>query len=100
MKLEDLIYPMTFATINSDAFEEFNVKRGDLVFVAGTKSVPLSEDDLYTQRVKMLVHLTENEHICTPDIYMMDPASLTKLSDDENKRLIDLANEHANATIN
>ena len=95
VKLNDLIYPMTFAKINSDAFEEHEVYKGDTIFVAGTKAVPISDEDPYTQRVKMFVHLLdETEKVDTASgLFLMDPHSLVNVDKEENERLIELNGE-------
>lgn len=86
--MENLIYPMTFVAINSDAFVEHGVENGDIVFVAGTKAVPVSEADPYTQRVKMFVHILDGEKIDTASgLFLMDPNSLVNIDKDEQKRL-------------
>jgi len=94
-KLNNLIYPMTFATINSDAFEEHEVFKGDTVFVAGTKAVPVSDEDPYTQRVKMFIHLVDDEEKVdtASGLFLMDPHSLLNVSKEENERLIELNGE-------
>lgn len=92
MNIEALIHPMTFAAINSDAFVEHGVNKGDIVFVAGTRAVPISDDDLYTQRVKMFVHkINEDETIdFKGGLFLMDPNSLVNIDKGENDRLFEL----------
>lgn len=86
--MNNLIYPMTFVAINSNAFVEHGVEKGDIVFVAGTKAVPVSDEDPYTQRVKMFVHILDNEKIDTASgLFLMDPNSLINISAEKNKRL-------------
>ena len=100
---EDLIYPMTFVSVNTDKFEneEGGIKNGDVVFVAGMKVLPLSEDDPYTQRVFIYVQPVVEDYInMEGGFYLLDPIHLTNLPKDENKRLVDLAQERADATIN
>ncbi len=89
-EMKDLIYPRTFVAINSDAFVEHGIEKGTIVFVAGTKAVPVSEEDPYTQRVKMFVHILDEEKIDTSSgLFLMDPHSLINISSEENKRLLD-----------
>jgi len=90
----DLIYPMTFVAINSDAFVEHGVERGDIVFVAGHQVVPVSEEDPYTQRVKMIVNrLDDKDFIVQEGMYLMDPSSLINISIQEGLRLTEI-NDH------
>lgn len=90
----DLIYPMTFVAINSDAFVEHGVERGDIVFVAGHQVVPVSEEDPYTQRVKMIVNrLDGDSNIIHEGMYLMDPNSLINISKEEGTRLTEI-NDH------
>lgn len=79
-----------FCEVVSDKFVEHGVKRGHRVYVVGTKALPLSENDPYTQRIKMLVHRMEGDHIISKEIYLMDPISILKLDDNEQKRLHDV----------
>ena len=101
---EDLIYPMTFVYVNTDKFENeegIKLMKGDVLFVAGTRSLPISEDDPYTTRVFIYTQPVVDDYIdTTAQIYILDPVSVTNVDKEENKRLLDLAVERANATIN
>lgn len=100
---EDLIYPMTFVYVNTNKFaeEEGGIEKGDIVFVAGTKSLPLSEDDPYTQRIFVYVQPVVDDYIDdTKGFYLMDPINLANLLPEDNERLLNLAQERADATIN
>jgi hypothetical protein len=59
------------------------MKEGDIVWVAGNKAAPITEDDPYTQRLYMIVHKVENNHIITKPLYIIDPAALEKIEDDK-----------------
>lgn len=99
---EDLIYPMTFVTVNTDKFEneEGGIKKGDIVFVAGNKVLPISEDDPYTQRIFIYVQPVVNDYIdMEGGFYLLDPIHLSNLSKEENKRLVELAQERADAMV-
>lgn len=98
---DDLIYPMTFVTINTNKFEgeEGGIKLGEVVFVAGTKILPISEDDPYTQRVFVYVQPVVDDYIDMEHFYLMDPIHVTNLPKEENERLLQLAQERADATV-
>lgn len=100
---DDLIRPMTFVYVNTDKFENEEVKltKGDVLFVAGSRALPLSEVDPYTQRIFIYAQPVVDDYIdTTAEIYILDPINVTNLSEDENERLYKLAEERANATIN
>lgn len=101
--MDNLIYPMTFVAIDSDAFVEHGVKRNDVVFVVGTKSVPVSEEDPYTQRVKMFVHKINPDNTInyTGGMYLMDPKSLSNISQEEHDLFEDINfPKEEDATVN
>lgn len=77
-----------FCQIVSDKFEEHGVKRNTLVYVVGTKALPMSEEDPYTQRIKMVVHLVDhNLHVIFDKMYIMDPDSIQKVDENKQKNL-------------
>lgn len=97
----DLIYPMTFVYVNTDKFEgeEAGIKKGDIVFVAGTRSLPLTEDDPYTTRVFIYVQPVVDDYIDNDrGFYILDPVSVTNLPPEDNERLLALAQERVDAT--
>lgn len=100
---EDLIFPMTFVSVNTDKFEKEDggIKKGDILFVAGDKAFPVSEEDPYTQRVFLYVQPVKEDHIDTSKgFYIIDPISVTNLPAEENERLLKILQEWADATIN
>ncbi len=74
-----------FCEVVSDKFVEEGIKRGYIVYVAGHKALPITEEDPYTQRIKFFVH-TYNPHIyeMSKALYLMDPDSLLPV--DNNKQ--------------
>jgi len=78
-----------FCQIVSDKFEaEHGVKRNTIVYVVGTKALPMSEEDPYTQRIKMIVHIVDhNLHVVFDKMYIMDPDSLHKVDDSKQRTL-------------
>jgi hypothetical protein len=73
----------------TDAFVKEGVKRGHLVYVAGHKALPISEEDPYTQRIKFFIH-TYNaiEKVMGKELYLMDANSLVPLDKRETDRLL------------
>lgn len=71
-----------FCEVVTDKFEEHGVKRGHVVYVAGHKALPISEEDPYTQRIKFFTHLF-NQHTgeIAPALYLMDPMSILPVSE-------------------
>lgn len=79
--------PDDFATVVADSFiVKDKMNKGDVVWIAGTKAVPINEADPYTQRLCMIVHKVENKHIITKPLYIIDPAALEKITEDKDYR--------------
>lgn len=101
MAIEDIwINPMEFVTITNDKLEADGLVNGSTVFVANVKAFPTTEEDPWTQRIKLIVHKTMNDHIDTASgFYLIDPSSVVKLSKEENARLYKIAEERAEAIL-
>lgn len=86
---DNLIRPSDYCLINTDKFEENEgVKRGQRVWIAGHRALPISEEDPYTQRIKFYVHLLDKDGLLIlPNMYIMDPNSLKKVGKNEAKKL-------------
>lgn len=86
-----------FCKLVSDKFEA--VKRGHLLYVAGHKPLPISEEDPYTQRIKFFVHLVSHDgKIDTTKLYLMDANSMQKVSNSKKKQLLEIAKADENST--
>lgn len=98
------IEPLDFVEVVTDKFEEHGVKRGHIVFVAAVKAFPESENDPYTQRIKMLVHLVKDDHVqYEGGLFIMDPHSLQQVSPLRQRNLTNILAQDTdadNATIN
>lgn len=84
-----LIQSGDFCQVVSDKFVHEAVKRNHIVYIAGHRIFPVSEEDPYTQRVKFLVRLMKDGHIDKEDqrLFLMDPVSLAKVSTTKQKKL-------------
>lgn len=102
MTIEDKwLRPMEFVRITNDKLEKDGLPTGSLVFIGNLKAFPVSEEDPWTQRIKLLVHKTVDDYIDTSTgIYIIDPASVEKIDKDEHDRIYKLNEERAIATIN
>jgi hypothetical protein len=79
-----------FCEVVSDKFVEEGIKRGHIVYVAGHKALPISEEDPYTQRIKFFVHLyNEHERTMSKDIYLMDPNSMLPVDVKAGEKFLD-----------
>jgi len=79
-----------FCEVVSDKFVEHGVKRGHLIYVAGHKALPISDEDPYTQRIKFFVHLyNPHEHTMGKELLLMDPNSLSRFDDEKIKALLE-----------
>ncbi len=74
-----------FCRLTTDKLTNDGLKEGTRVFIAGTQVVPISADDLYTQRIKLLAAPLEDNHINSAKIYLIDPNSVKRLG----KRLVE-----------
>lgn len=83
-----------FCFINTDKFEkEQGVKRGQRVYIAGHRALPISEEDPYTQRIKFLVNLVNDGKVEFVPIYLMDPDSLKLVGKREQEKLLEKLQE-------
>jgi hypothetical protein len=82
-----------FCKIVTDKFEEHGVKRNHLVYVAGHRALPITEEDPYTQRIKFTCHLVTNNHVVWEHLYLMDANSVQKVSKSQQKKLTSILNE-------
>lgn len=101
MAIEDVwINPMEFVRITNDKLEADGLANGSTVFVANVKAFPMTEDDPWTQRIKLIVHKMENDYINTAaGFFLIDPSSVEKLPKEENSRLYAIAEERAEAIL-
>ena len=101
MAIEDIwINPMEFVRITNDKLEADGLVNGSTVFVANVKAFPMTEEDPWTQRIKLIIHKMENDYINTgAGFFLIDPASVEKLPQEENERLYAIAQERAEATL-
>lgn len=101
MAIEDIwINPMEFVRITNDKLEADGLVNGSTVFVANVKAFPMTEEDPWTQRIKLIVHKTENDYIDTKGgFFLIDPSSVEKLPQEENDRLYKIAQERSEAIL-
>lgn len=85
--MDNLIRNGDFCEIVTDKFIPEGVKRGSIVWVAGHKALPISQEDPYTQRIKFFVHIVRDKHVKPDKLYVMDPVSIQKLSERKQKAL-------------
>lgn len=78
-----------FCEIVSDKFTDQGIKRGHIVYVAGHKALPISEEDPYTQRIKFFVHLyDEQQKRMGKEIYLMDANSILPLDEKVQEKML------------
>ena len=72
-----MINPLDVVVITNDKLEADGLPINTRVIVAGLKALPLTEDDPYTQRIKLFVQkINETEDGVEGPIFMIDPASV------------------------
>lgn len=81
-----------FCEIVSTEFKDDGLKRGNYVFVAGQRAFPISEEDMYTQRIVFLCHKCDRkgELDMKAGFYLIDPNSLLKLPEDKQERMYEV----------
>ncbi len=101
-EIKKMVKPGDYCRFLGKNLESHGIKDKDVVYVAGSKVVPIDSNDLYTQRILFLIHATDNENIpIVPDTYFVDPRNLKKVGQKMMKELegnLDKALD--NATIN
>lgn len=83
--IENAIKPDDFCQLVSDKFDKWGMPEGSYVYVASTKALPESEEDIYWQRIKMICHPArpdEEDLIDTTKLVFIDPSNLVKVDDD------------------
>jgi hypothetical protein len=90
-----VVFPMDFVRITNDKLADDGLFLDDIVFVQHTKAFPLTEEDPYTQRVKFIVRrVTSVDKVELSDnAFMIDPASVERISDEGNVKLFKLLEE-------
>ncbi len=79
-----------FCKLVTDKFADIGVKRGHLVYVAGHKAFPISEEDPYTQRIKFFVNLyNPHTYDMGKELHLMDANSIQSVPEDEQKALLE-----------
>lgn len=93
------IHTMEFVRVTTDKLEGDGLPAGSIVMVGALKALPVSEEDPWTQRIKLFVHKTENDYVdVAAGIFVIDPTSVEKLSEEENERIYKVNQERADAT--
>lgn len=93
MNLEELIRVGNFTTIKGDGLAENGLPADSLVYVAGSRTLPVDEADPYLQRVYFIVCPTEDEEVDTGRFILVQGTSLDKVPEDEQERLDKLFKE-------
>ncbi len=94
MNTDKLIRSLDFCQIVSDKFaDEIGVKRNHVVYVAGLKALPVSDEDPYTQRIKFFCHLVKDDHVDATKLYIVDPTSIQKVGKLKQKKLTQILSE-------
>ena len=89
--MKKLIRPMDFCVIKGKKLNKDGFFKGDLVFVAGTKLLPSNAKDPYVQRIYMICERTTKAgYVDHSNMYLMDPRSLTKVTDERQEELTEL----------
>lgn len=73
----EMFRELDLVEITTDKLTEDGLNLGDKVVVAAVKAFPVSEEDPYTQRVKLFVQkINENNNGVVGNIFVIDPTSV------------------------
>lgn len=81
------IHDGDFCLMNTDKHDDIGIKRGQRVYIAGHRAVPISAEDPYTQRIKFFCHTVDNGLVTFGKIYMFDALSLKHVGKKEADKL-------------
>jgi hypothetical protein len=86
---DKLIKADDFCEVVTDNLEKDGIKRGQRVFIAGSRAFPISEEDPYTQRIKFFAHILLDTKTMEydPRLFLLDPRSIQKLKKKEQQKL-------------
>lgn len=78
-----------FCEIITDSLEKDGLARGSRVYLIGSRALPISEEDPYTQRVKFFAHLLKDSKQMLFDerMFLLDPISIKKVGKNEQEKL-------------
>lgn len=78
---------MDFCRIKGKKLVKDGFKKGDLVFVSGTKLLPYKESDPYVQRIYMICErVAKAGYVDHRNMYLVDPVSLIKCDEEEQEK--------------
>jgi hypothetical protein len=66
----------------------FGMNKGDKVYVAGHKALPISDSDPYTQRIKFFVH-TYKDNKMGQELLLVDPRSIKRFDDETQATMLE-----------
>lgn len=84
-----------FAVMCSDSLEEYGVKNGQTIYLAGSVLVPL-EQDSFDYRMKFLGAFVIDDHITVNDelkMFYVDPDNFVLMGNEANARLCAIRDE-------
>ena len=85
--LDNMLGYEDFCTVVNVKLEEDGLAKGTSVFIAGTQAIPVAPKDLYNFRLNIFVAPMDKEgHIDTTKFYVVDPASLKRVSKTRAKK--------------
>ncbi len=77
-----------FCRVNNTEYEKYGVKKGQLVYVAGSTLSPIESDDPYLLRKLFIAAYMKDNHIQVKDKpFLVNGVSLTPVSDSKQKEL-------------
>lgn len=86
--VKKMIRPMDFCRSNSTRLKEDGIKKGQVVFVAGTRMIPNDPEDIYNQRCYIVIQTIDKEtNLPDSDMLMVDPQWMTRLGPKKQEEL-------------
>lgn len=86
---DDFIQPNEFVRVKTDDYVEYDIHKGQYVFVTNLQAFPLNKEDVYLQRLYgICMKVDKDNHIVTDEgVYIMNPNNLKKIGLKKQKML-------------
>ena len=88
--IDNMLEPSDFVVVVNDSLEEYDLYEGSEALVAATQAIPNDENDIYNLRLHVVVHAVVDSHVDTSRMIMIDPLSVTQVSEERGKELTDI----------
>lgn len=86
---DDFIQKHTFVEVSTDNLHDDGLSKGDFIYVVNMQALPVSEEDVYLQKLHIIGHRYEGKgRIDTTKILVVNPDNLKKIGKKLNRIMI------------